>query len=827
MSDGLSAHDGGLEVLIASVAVSASLYSFDSLYDYIVPAEFQDEIRLGMRIIVPFGRANKKVQAIVFGLRSGIIDSPQCKRIAALADDGIFLSDEAMTLAKWLKENTFCTYFDAVRAMLPSGLGIVSQENFSLVKNPPATELTEFEQNLYNSLSNIKTRRLLNEALSSNGNPDKKLAVQGLIDKGFVLCEDEARRRQKDAVVMMATLSVEFIDHPEGFKLTPKQKKVVSLLETAVSASVKEISYHTGVTAAVVGNLRKSGVVSFFPEPASLLEDDSILRENLDELVFSPKQQEIFDGISALLHTGKPECALLRGVTGSGKTSIFIKLIESTLNAGKTAIMLVPEISLTPQMVRKFRALFGGDVALIHSSLSMGRRISEYNRIRNGQAKIVVGTRSAIFAPLDNIGIIVIDEEGEHTYKSEQSPRYHARDVAKQRAFRHNALLLLASATPSIESYYHAKTGRYHLFEITERYSNAILPDVYMVDMKIEAANGNNSNFSEVLLQEMQKNLDNGEQSILLLNRRGFHTYVSCMACGNVEECPNCGIPLTYHKANGFLSCHYCGYLTEYTGKCTKCQSKVLKQTGTGTQRIEDEIKEFFPTARVLRLDADTTMAKNAFDEKLGGFGEGEYDILVGTQMIAKGLDFPNVTLVGVLLIDKSLYASDYMGYENTFSLVTQVVGRSGRGEKPGRAYIQTFSPEHPVLNLAARQSFDDFYEDEIQIRKAMLFPPFCTICVIGFSSIDEPSCVAAAEEFNVIFKRNFAEHGKDLPIRILGPAKNAVAKINGRFRYRIILKCKNNRIMREIISNSLIEAQKSKQSARVSIFADMNGEIN
>ena len=431
----------------------------------------------------------------------------------------------------------------------------------------------------------------------------------------------------------------------------------------------------------------------------------------------------MFDGILELMRLDEPQAALLKGVTGSGKTSVFIKLIKQAIDTDRTAILLVPEISLTPQMLGQFQTLFGSMVAVIHSNLSAGQKNDEFERIKKGEAKIVIGTRSAIFAPLDNIGIIIMDEEGEHTYKSEKTPRYHARDIAKQRCFYHKALLLLASATPSIESFYNAKRGRYKLFELTQRYNNSLLPEVYMVDMKIEAELGNRTNFSEVLLHELGKNLEKGEQSLLLLNRRGFFTHISCLSCGNVECCPECQIPLTYHKINNTLVCHYCGYKQNFEERCSKCASKVIKNTGTGTQRIEEEIKQFFPKARVLRMDADTTMTKNAFDEKFSAFSKGDYDIMIGTQMIAKGLDFPNVTLVGVLLIDKSLYSGDYMGFERTFSLITQVVGRSGRADKKGRAYLQTYSPDHHVLELASRQDYDSFYNQEIEIRKALIFP--------------------------------------------------------------------------------------------------------
>lgn len=488
--------------------------------------------------------------------------------------------------------------------------------------------------------------------------------------------------------------------------------------------------------------------------------------------------------------------------------------------------MLVPEISLTPQMVKNFRELFGNTVAIVHSSLSMGQRADEYKRIRDGGAKIVIGTRSAVFAPLDNIGIIVIDEEGEHTYKSDRSPRYHARNVAKQRCFRHNSLLLLASATPSPDSMYNAKSGRYDLVTLKERYNRSELPEVYTVDMKAEYESGNRGNFSQALLHEIEVNLQKGEQTLLLLNRRGYHTHISCIKCGKVMECPNCGLPLTYHKANETLCCHYCGHTEKMPDVCPECKSRYITQSGTGTQRIEDEIRQYFPKARILRMDADTTMSKNAFANRFEEFGRGDYDIMVGTQMIAKGLDFENVTLVGVLSIDKSLYAGDYLGYERTFSLITQVVGRSGRGSKTGRAYLQTFSPDHYVLQLAAKQDYDEFYNQEIEVRKALLFPPFCDICLVGFSSLLEQPCVQAARRFLDIFKVRIGKEPKELPIRVLGPTKMGTGRLGGRFRNKLIIKCKFNRQFRAVLNDVLLEAYKDKAFLNVIFFVDINGEI-
>lgn len=811
--------------IIAKIGVERTTFSFDKLFDYLVPVGLESHAQRGVRVRIPFGRGNQNRIGVIFQTEIVSEVPKRVKDIESVLDDEPVLSDEMLKIAVWIKENTFCTYFDAVKTMIPSGMSLDIVPNFSL-SGKVVSDLSEHEQNVMTFLKISKTKHEFNSIILDKTNPEQQKAIKGLIDKGILIVDEQTKKRVGDETQQVAVLSDSFLNDEINIRLTPKQKAVVVMLEEVESASFKEICYSANVTNSVINNLVKKGVLYKIEERISRSTSiDAVATESPDDIILSPHQQEVFDGISALMTGDKPSAALLKGITGSGKTSVFIKLIQKVLDSGRTAILLVPEISLTPQMLGQFQRLFGNLVAVIHSNLSMGQKSDEFERIKKGDAKIVIGTRSAIFAPLENIGIIIMDEEGEHTYKSEKTPRYHARDIAKQRCFYNNSLILMASATPSIESFYNAKRGRYKLFELTERYSNAVLPEVFMVDMKVEAELGNRSNFSEVLLHEIGKNLEKGEQTLLLLNRRGFNTHISCLSCGNIEYCPECQIPLTFHKINNTVACHYCGYKRTFDDKCSKCNSKVIKNTGTGTQRIEEEIKEFFPDARVLRMDADTTMTKNAFDEKFSAFSNGDYDIMIGTQMIAKGLDFPNVTLVGVLLIDKSLYAGDYMGFERTFSLITQVVGRSGRADKSGRAYLQTFSPDHYVLQLASRQDFDSFYEQEIAIRKAMIFPPLCSVCVIGFSAVAEGECVRAGNEFSSILIHNIKISGENFPLRVLGPAKSLISRANGRYRYRILLKCKNNRAFRIVLEKTVKEALQSKVLRNVSMFVDMNGE--
>ncbi len=805
-----------MKCLVAGVAVEKTAASFDELFSYTVPQELAEKVCVGARVAVPFGRSNKTRAGVIFTLSEAENDG-KLKNIISIADDGIILDEEMLKLCGYLKETTFCTYYDAVRTMLPAGLSIKAEEKYALAAKYSAEGLSEKENALLTQLL-LSGKKEFGTLLSL---PENKRTAESLTEKGIFVKTELIKRRIGDSTERIVSLTGR--DAAE-IKLSPKQKKVLETLCEAGAASVKELCYLCGVTEAVVKNLAAKDLLEINEEEASrALSKDAVSTVKLSDIVFSPMQQKTYDGIKELMDTGKPQCALLHGITGSGKTSVFIKLIEYARDSGKTAILMIPEISLTPQTVGKFQSLFGNTVAIIHSGLSLGQRADEYKRIRRGEAKIVIGTRSAVFAPVKNIGIIVMDEEGEHTYKSEMSPRYHARDVAKQRCFHHNALLLLASATPSFDSYNNALSGKYHLFEMNERYSDAKLPDVKMIDMRIEAENGNRGNFSEELLCELKYNLEKGEQSMLLLNRRGYHTYANCISCGAVVECPNCGVPLTYHKVNGSVICHICGFHKAMPRACEKCGSNYIYQSGTGTQRIEDEIKEFFPNARVLRMDADTTMSKFSYEKRFREFRNNEYDIMIGTQMIAKGLDFENVTLVGVLLIDRSLYAGDYLGYEKTFSLVTQVVGRCGRGAKAGRAFIQTFTPDHYVLELAAQQNYKEFYAQETEVRKALIFPPYCDICMFGFSSHNEAAVKKAAEKFFGMLKAE-ADRARDIPVIMLGPTMNG--RINNTYRAKIIIKCRNSRPLRDILRRVMTAAYKDTDFKEVGFFADFNGEI-
>ncbi len=803
---------------IAAVAVNAAAYGYDRRYKYTVPIELEGKVFAGARVLVPFGKGNgKRIGIVIMVTDAAGEDLSKFKPVRSVIDKEPLLNGEMLELVSWIRNTTLCTYFEAFRTIIPVGLGVNFTQKYSLSDSRGTTE----------DVLSEKAAELLHmaeEDISVLNGAEHRL-VNELVENGFISEDDDLKRCAKDETAKMIRLSDAFVSGELKAELSAKQKSVAELLESSGAATKNEICYLCGVTYAVIKKMLDNGVLEKYEyeivhDPGAQAVDDP------NDIVLSEQQQAAYDGISQLIDEEKPCAALLYGVTGSGKTLVFAKLIQHTLERGRNVIMLIPEISLTPQVVERFRSLFGDLVAMIHSSLSIKTRLNEYKRIKNGSARIVVGTRSAVFAPLENIGLIIIDEEGERTYKSESAPRYNAKEIAKKRCTTHNAAVLMASATPSIESYYYAKTGRYKLFEMTKRYSADKLPDVEIVDLAVEGFYGDSTIFSERLVEEINYNLEKKEQTILLLNRRGYHTYVSCSECRDPIVCKNCSIPLTYHKVNNRLICHYCGYSIEMTDTCPECGSKYLKLTGAGTQKVEDEVEKLFPNARILRMDADTTCSRYAYEKNFRAFENGEYDIMLGTQMIAKGLDFPNVTLVGVLSIDKSLFAGDFRSYERTFSLVTQVVGRCGRGDKQGRAIIQTYVPNHYVLELAADQDYAGFYEQEIASRKALLYPPFCDTCTVEFSSIIESCADKASRKFLDMIKETVSSGNINVPIKVLGPSKCSHEKINGRYRYRMIIKCRNNQMFRDYIARIYKSSFKCREFANVRTYVDINGDI-
>ena len=744
------------------VAVSNATFHFDKLYTYAVMPDQQNTVRLGSMVLVPFGRGSRARMGVVLACDAEP-ESAKLKFLFDVAPASACLTPELLRLVHFLKERTFCTYYEAVKAVIPYG----AQYKPTVAED----------------------------------------GVTPVLQKQLV-------RHTENAYKLVGTL-------PPKPRPTAKQLAAVALLaggERTLSALEEK-----GISRAVLDNLCAKGVLECSKVNKSIDLYSSIPLKN-EPILLTEEQQAAYDALLPGLEDAAPHSALLYGVTGSGKTLVFLKLIEHCLQMGRRALVLVPEISLTPQMILRLKSQFGKRVAVQHSALNHTERLLQWQMIQDGGADIVVGTRSAIFSPLENIGLIIIDEEQEHTYRSESAPRYSAHEVARQRAAENGALLLLASATPSTESYYAAKHGRTQLVRLTKRYGGNPLPKVQIVDMRAELASGNPREISLAMEDAIRHNLEAGKQTILLLNRRGYQTVAQCEDCREVLKCQKCSVPMVYHKSAHKLLCHYCGsQLDPPPARCPACGGK-LQYRGFGTQKAEEELAKLFPEARILRMDQDTTAAKDAHEKLLAKFARHEYDIMVGTQMVAKGLDFEDVTLVGVLGIDSLLFAQGFRAYETVFSLVTQVVGRSGRAKDPGFAIIQTTDPDNPVLNLAAAQDYDAFFEQEIAYRKLGLYPPFCGLCVVGFAGPKESEVARASARFAALLGRQAAKQ-PDLPLRVLGPTPGSIEKINDSYRYKLTVKCRNDRRFRDLIRETLTLYEQEKLPGKATVVVDLHSD--
>ena len=744
------------------VAVSNATFHFDKLYTYAVMPDQQDTVRLGSMVLVPFGRGSRARMGVVLACDAEP-ESAKIKFLFDVAPASACLTPELLRLVHFLKERTFCTYYEAVKAVIPYG----AQYKPTVAED----------------------------------------GVTPVLQKQLV-------RHTENAYKLVGTL-------PPKPRPTAKQLTAVALLaggERTLSALEEK-----GISRAVLDNLCAKGVLECSKVNKSIDLYSSIPLKN-EPILLTEEQQAAYNALLPGLEDAAPHSALLYGVTGSGKTLVFLKLIEHCLQMGRRALVLVPEISLTPQMILRLKSQFGKRVAVQHSALNHTERLLQWQMIQDGGADIVVGTRSAIFSPLENIGLVIIDEEQEHTYRSESAPRYSAHEVARQRAAENGALLLLASATPSTESYYAAQHGRTQLVRLTKRYGGNPLPKVQIVDMRAELASGNPREISLAMEDAIRHNLEAGKQTILLLNRRGYQTVAQCEDCREVLKCPKCSVPMVYHKSAHKLLCHYCGsQLDPPPARCPACGGK-LQYRGFGTQKAEEELAKLFPEARILRMDQDTTAAKDAHEKLLAKFARHEYDIMVGTQMVAKGLDFEDVTLVGVLGIDSLLFAQGFRAYETVFSLVTQVVGRSGRAKDPGFAIIQTTDPDNPVLNLAAAQDYDAFFEQEIAYRKLGLYPPFCGLCVVGFAGPKESEVARASARFAALLGRQAAKQ-PDLPLRVLGPTPGSIEKINDSYRYKLTVKCRNDRRFRDLIRETLTLYEQEKLPGKATVVVDLHSD--
>lgn len=812
--------------IIAKVAVENTAYSFDEAFDYAIPDFLLSEVKPGKRVVVPFGRGNAKRQGFVFALRENK-SSVELKSISAVLDSAPLLNNEMLRLAVYLKEQTFCTLYEAAKAMLPSGFGLKFVNSYMLNPNFVYDEglcLTDDEKAVTDYLK-PKDYVLESKILKDLGFDKNSGVVKGLCSKGYVISNAFTVERIGNASVKTARLTQFYYESNTLPKFSAKQKSVIKLLEDIGSASVKEICYFTGVTYAVIVTLQKKGIIEVFENETYRKPKIQKGLHKSKELILSDEQEKAYNGLSEKYREGKAHTSLLFGVTGSGKTTVFMKLIDDVIKDGKSVIVMVPEISLTPQMLSIFYERYGDEVAVFHSGLSMGERKDEWKRVYEKKAKIAVGTRSAVFAPVENLGLIIIDEEQESSYKSEMTPRYNAKDVARFRTGYHNSLLVLASATPSVSDYAAAQSGAMSLCVLHERYGKAVLPEVITTEMKYAADEKQRKNLSPVLESAIGEALLEKRQSILLLNRRGFNTFASCGACGKVKVCPHCSISLTYHSKNRRLMCHYCGYSEPFSDTCSYCGEKAVVYSGFGTQKLEDELHEKFPEARILRLDTDSTSARYSFENSLKDFADGKYDILVGTQMVAKGLDFPNVTIVGVVSIDQQLFNDDYKSAERAFDLLTQVVGRAGRGEVKGKAIIQTSFPDNEIIRRAANQDYEAFFNTEIRIRKALIYPPYCDFCSVNFIGKDETQTKQAANSFYESVKYLHSYGYPELGIILLSPIAPRIEKVADKYRYRVIIKCKNNARFRAFISTLLKNYMNDKKYKDVTVFADINPE--
>lgn len=807
----------------AKVAVDAAVFTFDKEFDYIIPPELEAAAQKGCRVTVPFGNGNKKRLGIIFDV-TDYTEGKRLKKIGEVLDEAPLLSDEMLELARWIKERTFCTLYEAAKAMLPSGINhrmVVSYAVSGDYDKEKAASLCGAEKEIFEYLSSkgifVKSDSIF-KALAMEHNPS---ITESLVKKGLLVSSRDAVRNLGDLTVRMMRLTGEEVE----VKLTKKQQQMADVLRDIGTASVKELCYFTGLTPAVANALVKNGAAEFYEQEVINLPDFVNEVGSRAPIKLTDEQQAAYDKLTALSSQGKAAVSLLYGVTGSGKTSVYMSVIDKVVDEGRAVIVMVPEIGLTPQTLSLFCKRYGGDIAVFHSALSVRERLEQWKRVKNGEAKIIIGTRSAVFAPTENIGLIIIDEEQEHTYKSEQTPRYSAIDVAKYRAAYNKSLLLLASATPSVESYAAAQSGKYELCTLTQRYGSAVLPEVVTVDMRSEPKAQGSKAISETLYESLKQNLENGRQSILLINRRGFHTFAACNSCGEVICCPHCSISMTYHSANNRLMCHYCGHSVPFSSVCPECGEDAVRYSGFGTQKIEEELARLLPDARIVRMDTDSTAGRNSHEKLLDSFAKGEYDIMIGTQMVAKGLNFPNVTLVGVVSVDQQLYNDDFRSLEKTFSLLTQVVGRSGRGELKGKAVIQTLTPENEIIRLAAKQDYDEFFKTEITLRKALVYPPYCDLCVIGFTGENETIVKSAARETLDLLKKYVGGEFKGEKVIALGPMPARVAKVNGKYRHRLIIKCRNSARLRQMISKILIETGSDSRFSKVTVFADMNPE--
>ena len=795
-------------------------YAIDHVYDYIIPRHLCDMVSRGCFVTLPFGNANRRSLAIVTEVRSHSAQSRH-KPLFSVCSDRLTLSEPLLGLCFFMKEQTLCTIGEAVRAMIPAT--ILGHMTETYTADPSAhsdaddayhPEDDEILTYLRAGSVPVTTAALRRKFGSRTDESLLRLRRRHLIVRDARYDGSDPATYTHHYVLTIsreqAALLAGGASLPTAAPLrTAKQRTVMQLLSDSPDGEMptRALLQAAECTDAVVSRLIERGLIAHVKRESAFADESPLSPP--PPLLLNEQQSAAAAQLCEMADENAPRAALLYGVTGSGKTSVMMVLIDHLLKEGKGAIVLLPEIALTPQSIALFRGRFGQTVAVIHSALSVKERYDAYRRIREGAARVVVGTRSAVFAPVPNLGAIIIDEEQEHTYKSDSDPKYHARDVARYRCAQENALMLLASATPSLESYYKATQGTYTLLKLTRRYGKAELPQVVIADMRRDTAGIGDSPMGTLLCEELTQNAASGQQSILFLNRRGYHHYVSCRKCGSAVSCPNCSVSMTYHTkrgtyAEGELICHFCGTRRPLPEACPACGHEHLSRQGYGTQRVEEELSHLLPSSKILRMDTDTATTKAAYDEMLTSFREGESDVLLGTQMVTKGHDFPRVTLVGVLMADSSLYLDDYRAGERTFSMLTQVIGRAGRQAARGKAIIQTNNPDHDVIRLACAQDYEGFFNREIRLRQMLVFPPFCDIALLTLSGKDEKELFLAASKLRDELARLLGKEYTDVPVQIFGPFEAPVYRVERRYRLRVVVKCRLNKRSRALFSSLL-----------------------
>ena len=797
---------------VAKVIVDVPAQQTNKPFDYRIPTRLQHVLKQGMRVIVPFGP--RKVQGFVIDIVSES-EFPKLREIIEPMDIQPILNKELLQLSDWLTEQTLCYKISAFQVMLPPALKAKYEKKIRIKDRQMLHTLPPSLQHYFAKQDTINWEDVLKSGELSHF---QKQVEDGILEVLYIVKE-----RVKKKQIKIIAPSIDMLE--KKAELSKRNTKQIMVIDYFISnpkpIERQKILSLLGISSSVIKSL----------------VDKGILYESMQEVYRDPYQDRIFEHTEPLQLTEEQSVAikpilqtieekrhdvfLLYGITGSGKTEVYMQSIQKVLEEGREGIVLVPEISLTPQMVNRFKGRFGDEVAVLHSGLSIGEKYDEWRKIQRKEVRVAVGARSAIFAPFGNLGIIIIDEEHETSYKQEDNPRYHARDVAIERARTHNCSVILGSATPSLETFARAKKGVYQLLTLSKRMNDQSLPTVDIVDMREELREGNRTMFSRVLYDKLQDRLMKKEQTVLFLNKRGHSSFVMCRDCGYVIQCPNCDISLTYHQYQQQMKCHYCGYEAVVPTICPECTSEHIRYFGTGTQKVEEELGKIFPEARVIRMDVDTTSRKGSHEKLLTAFEEGKADILLGTQMIAKGLDFPNITLVGVLSADTMLHLPDFRSSEKTFQLLTQVSGRAGRHELAGEVVIQTYSPEHYSIELASQQDFDQFYQKEMMIRKIHQYPPFYYLALITVSHEELMKVVDVTEKISVTLSSRLSKGA-----HILGPVACPIPRINNKYRYQCIVKYKKEPKLTQTLKMILDHYQQDIHRTGLQISIDKNPYI-